>query len=133
MFVNLSQAGKLRIAKLNPNNPFGSGPLKSWYHVDCFFELKVKNGKTLTSSGDVEGWELLSSEDKQTIIKKVGDDFKETSSPVKTAGKSSSGSEDNKFSEFQRIVGKIANEPSYTAKSLILQKFLQTVKTLLCS
>jgi hypothetical protein len=82
----------------------------------------------MTNSGDVEGWESLSSEDKKMIIGKIGPDFKDTASEAKTTG-SSSESKDDKFKEFQKIVGKIANEPSYTAKSNILQRFLQTVRT----
>jgi hypothetical protein len=116
---------------VNPNNPFGSTPLKSWYHVNCFFELKkAKNSKTMTCSGDIEGWELLSDEDQQMIIKKIGPEFTKTSSAPaekKVAGSSLSDCQDNKFSEFQKIVGKIAKEPSYNSKSNILQKFLLDV------
>ena len=83
----------------------------------------------MTNSSDVEGWESLSSDDKQMIINKIGSEFQETSS-AKAAGKPSN-SADDKFCEFQRIVGKIAGEPSYTFKSQILQKFLTTVKVLL--
>jgi DNA ligase 3 len=106
--------------------------MKSWYHVDCFFDLKkAKNTKTMTCSGDVDGWELLSSDEKQMIIKKIGSEFKESSSPVKKAVAESLSSDcnDNKFSEFQRIVRRIANEPSYTSKSNILQRFLQVVRS----
>lgn len=125
------QAGSLRIAKVNPNNLFGSGPIKQWYHVDCFFDLKkTKTSKILSSADDVDGWDLLSKEDKDLVVTKAGDDFKEvTSSPknVNDTSKTKADSRDNKFSEFQRIVKKIANEPSYNNKSQILQKFLREV------
>lgn len=110
--------------------------MKTWFHVDCFFALKkTKNSKLITSSDDVDGWDLLSKEDKDLLIKNIGPDFKETSDAstsktAATASTSSNNSKDNLFSEFQRIVGKIANEPSYNNKSQILQKYLRDVRKL---
>lgn len=129
----MRQAGALRLAKVNPNNPFGSGPMKQWFHVDCFFGLKkTKTSKTIKSSADVEGWDLLSTEEKDDLIDKIGPDFKIESSPSKPSHKSpssSADSKDNLFSEFQKIVNKIANEPSYNNKSQILQRFLRDVRS----
>lgn len=112
--------------------------MKSWYHIDCFFELKVtKNSKTISSVDDVEGWELLSSADTTTLLKKLGPNVNTVSQgPSKSsqgASKSSKApkvkadSKDNLFSTFQRIVDKVANEPSYNSKSQILQKFFREV------
>lgn len=128
----MRQAGALRLAKVNPNNPFGSGPMKQWFHVDCFFSLKKnKTSKTIKSSADIEGWDSLSTEEKDDLIDKIGPDFKIESSPSKPSDKSSpssADSKDNLFSEFQKIVNKIANEPSYNNKSQILQRFLRDVR-----
>lgn len=130
----LFQAGQLRIAKVNPNNPFGSGPMKTWYHPDCLFELKkTKTSKVIAGVADLDGWDLLADDDKELIMKKVGPTFKIESSPSK--GKSSSAansnkadSKDNLFSEFQRIVNKVAKEPSYNSKSQIIEKYISEVK-----
>lgn len=126
------QAGELRLAKVNPNNPFGSGPMKQWFHVDCFFNLKkTKNSKTITSSNDVDGWDLLSTKDQKDLIEKIGPDFKidKTSTKNSSIEKSNASSKDNLFSEFQKIVNKIANEPSYNSKSQILQRYLHEVRS----
>lgn len=102
--------------------------MKSWYHVDCFFELKkAKNSVTMKNSGDVNGWDQLLSEDKRMIINKIGPEFKETSADDKEITSTTGFSED-KFSVFQDIVKSIANVTSYTAKSQILQKFFKMVR-----
>lgn len=115
---------------MNPNNPFGSGPMKQWFHVECFFQLKkTKNSKTINSVDDIDGWDLLSVDDKETIVNHLGPVVKTTSDrPAKPSkDKARAGSKDNLFSEFQRIISKIANEPSYNSKSQILGKFLRDV------
>lgn len=124
--ICLLQSGELRLAKLNPNNPFGSGPMKSWYHVDCFLGMKkTKNSKTINSTDDVEGWEILSAEDKKELLGKLGSDVKvETKAAAKTSGSN----RDNSFSEFQRIAGMVGEESSYKSKSQIIQKFLLEVR-----
>lgn len=106
--------------------------MKQWYHVDCFFDLKkTKTSKILSSADDVDGWDLLSKEDMELIATKAGADFQAVpSSPKKARDESSKtilDTKDNLFSEFQRIVRKIASEPSYNSKSQILQKFLRDV------
>lgn len=117
---------------MNPNNPFGSGPMKQWYHVDCFFELKkTKTSKVITSVDDVEGWDSLTKDDQQALIAKLGPDFKTSSTQGQKESKSSAGNEDSKdnsFCQFQKIVGKIADEPSYNSKSQILQRFFKEVR-----
>lgn len=121
----------MRIAKVNPNNPFGSGPIRQWYHVDCFFGLKkTKNSKQINSNHDVKGWDLLDDDDKSDIIKKIGSDFKVSGSSPSRKPQTDSNkghTKDNLFSEFQRIVDKVANESSYNSKSQILQKYLRDV------
>ncbi|RZC37981.1 DNA ligase A N and/or zf-PARP domain containing protein [Asbolus verrucosus] len=65
--------GDLRIAKLIPN-PCGSGKMKTWHHVSCIFEMFLKQRQTtkrIEGSHDVEGWELLSNDDKADILKKI--------------------------------------------------------------
>ncbi|CRL04761.1 CLUMA_CG017821, isoform A [Clunio marinus] len=122
------ESGSLRIARINPNNPFGSTPLKMWYHFDCFFEVKIsKATKFITCSDEIDGWNSLSADDKKSIIEKIGPSFKITEAPSKLHNaddNQKNDSNDNLFSELQRIVNKIANESSYTNKSKILQKFL---------
>lgn len=105
--------------------------MKTWYHIDCFLGLKkTKNSKTITSSAEVEGWELLSDDDMKELMGKLGSDFKvEAEAP---AVKSSGGSKDNKdnsFSEFQKIIEMVGEESSYKIKSQIIQKFLLEVST----
>lgn len=108
--------------------------MKTWYHIDCFFALKkTKTSKTITSSGEIEGWDLLTKDDKDSLAKNIGSDFKVQSSDdaISAAAPSTSNkvdSKDNLFSEFQRIVSKIAREPSYNNKSQILQKYLREVR-----
>lgn len=106
--------------------------MKTWYHIDCFFALKkTKNSKTITCSGEIEGWDLLSKDDKGLLIEGVGPDFKESSpaqNPAAASTNTKADSKDNLFSEFQRIIDKIANEPSYNSKSQILHKFIREVR-----
>lgn len=105
--------------------------MKTWYHIDCFFAIKkTKNSKTIACSGEIEGWDLLSEDDKALLIKGVGPDFKESSpapNPVAASTNTKTDSKDNLFSEFQRIIDKVANEPSYNSKSQILHKFIREV------
>lgn len=105
--------------------------MKTWYHVDCFLGMKkTKNSKTITSSSDVDGWELLSDDDMKELLGKLGSDFEvEAETPaVKSSGGSKDNTKDNSFSEFQKIVGMIGEESSYKVKSQILQKFLLEVR-----
>lgn len=109
--------------------------MKTWYHLDCFFALKkTKNSKSITSSDEIDGWDLLSKDDRDSLAKKIGSDFKvESSDTMRAAAPSTSNkvdSKDNLFSEFQRIVSKIAREPSYNNKSQILQKYLREVQAI---
>jgi hypothetical protein len=120
----------LRLAKINPNNPFGTGALKSWYHVDCFLNVKkTKNTKTITSTSEIDGWDLLADVDKQDLIQRLGEDFKDTSNePKQTPSHGKIENSDNMFSIFQNIVKEIADEPSYNNKSKIIQNFFKEVR-----
>lgn len=87
--------------------------MKTWYHIDCFLGLKkTKNSKTITSSTEVEGWELLSNDDRKELMGKLGSDFKvEAKAPAdKSSGGSKDNTKDNLFSEFQKIVEMIGAE-----------------------
>lgn len=125
------QAGVLRLAKVNPNNPFGSGPMRQWFHIDCFFNLKkTKTSKIITTSSEIKGWEMLTSEEKNDLLKKLGPDFKIDAIQFQRSLSSSKvSSKDNLFSEFQNVVNKIANEPSYNSKSQILHRYLRDVRS----
>lgn len=126
---------------MNPNNPFGEGPIKSWYHLDCFFYLKVtKNTKTLTSSDEIEGWNELPNEDKTIFKTKAGKDFKEVEVEASSSSKKRSLSPSinenkdskksklvddfNKFSDFQMLIKQVKKESSYNEKSKIIRKMI---------
>ena len=104
--------------------------MKSWYHVDCFFEIKkTKNSKTINSAAEIEGWETLTVDDKKTLIDKLGADFDVHVPEFKEDKvKKTLESKDDRFSEFQRIVRKVANESSYKSKSMIIQKYFHEVR-----
>lgn len=108
--------------------------MKTWYHVDCFLGMKkTKTSKTINSVDDIDGWDLLSSEDKKDLAKQFGPSFDSSHSTKVTKDPQTpkADTKDNLFSEFQRIIKKIANEPSYNSKSQILQKFLREVRAYL--
>lgn len=72
-------AGELRIAKVVPS-PYGSGTMKNWHHVNCIFEQFLKQRittKRIESPDDIDGWDLLSNDDKKIIIDKVNESDKE--------------------------------------------------------
>lgn len=101
------------------------------YHVDCFFGLKTnKDSKLLETSDDIEGWELLSEEDKENIIEKIDRNSKSSTLSQTVDYKTSSyrsDSKDNKFSTFWGVVTDISKHPSYKKKEEILNKFLRQV------
>lgn len=116
----------MRLAKLNFNNPFGSGPLKQWFHIDCFCETKANKQKiALSCSNDIEGWGLISTEDQAYAIKIFGPEFKVSTAMDLPSTSNSKQTKDNLFSEFNKLIDKIANEPSYNSKSAIIQKYLR--------
>lgn len=117
----------MRLAKLNFNNPFGSGPLKQWFHIDCFCETKANKQKiSLSCSNDIDGWDTISTADRDHAIKVFGPEFKvSTDLPQPSTSSSSKQTKDNLFSEFNKLIDKIANEPSYNSKSAIIQKYLR--------
>lgn len=88
---------------------------------------KGKDTKEIESADDIDGWDQLSSADKKLITQKIGPKFNATPKS-KSSPNTSSKSKDNKFSEFQRIISNIANEPSYNNKASILEKFLKQVR-----
>lgn len=138
--------GELRIAKLM-SNPFGTGKMKSWHHVSCIFEQFVKQKittKRIESAEDIDGWDLLSSEDKKEIIGKIEEcnNNLEAKYGVKIFPKkidvaqsepSSSASSNNVifdgkssihrdcyFREFRRLVAAISNVSSYLDKTKLV-------------
>jgi DNA ligase-3 len=116
----------LRFATLNPNNPFGEGPLKNWFHIKCFCESKANKTKIeKATTNDINGWDSLSTGDKKSVLANIpvkqGDETKPSTS--KKDGISSS--KDNQFSEFNKLIDKIADEPSYNNKSAIIQRYLR--------
>ncbi|CAL8268355.1 unnamed protein product [Merluccius merluccius] len=69
--------GVVRIGKVVPN-PFSesAGDMKEWHHVKCIFEKLEKaraTTKKIEDITDLEGWEELEDEDKETINKHVSD------------------------------------------------------------
>lgn len=103
--------------------------MKTWFHLECFFQIKkTKNSKTINSIDEIDGWDLLSNDDQNIVLGKLDPSVKINQSVRSLCSKPDS--KDNLFSEFQRIVSKIANEPSYNSKSQILGKFLREVSFL---
>ncbi|XP_047026101.1 DNA ligase 3 [Helicoverpa zea] len=67
--------GELRIAKLVAS-PYGEGHMKSWYHVDCFMNVLLKQRpatKRVDSIDDIAGWGCISAEDQEFILKKLNE------------------------------------------------------------
>lgn len=67
--------GMVRIGKIVPN-PFteSGGDMKEWYHVKCMFEKLDKaraTTKKIEDITDLEGWEELQDEEKETINKYI--------------------------------------------------------------
>lgn len=125
------QSGELRIAKQNANNPFGEGPLKTWFHVPCFLEVKANKTKiTFSSSNDIDGFKDLNEDDQKYVFDLFGKEFKTKSdicdaSTSKQNVQSASTSKDDLFSEFNKLIDKVAEEPSYNLKTTLIQKFLR--------
>lgn len=116
----------MRIAKLNFNNPFGSGPLKQWFHIKCFCESKANQHKISISCADhIDGWDTISKEDRELAISIFGPEFKVNTDLHLPKSLTTKSTKDNLFSQFNRLIGKIASEPSYTSKSAIIEKYLR--------
>ncbi|XP_031985504.1 DNA ligase 3 isoform X1 [Corvus moneduloides] len=69
--------GMVRIGKIVPN-PFteSGGDMKEWYHVKCMFEKLDKaraTTKKIEDITDLEGWEELQDEEKETINKYISE------------------------------------------------------------
>ncbi|NXQ27383.1 DNLI3 ligase, partial [Alaudala cheleensis] len=69
--------GMVRIGKIVPN-PFteSGGDMKEWYHVKCIFEKLDKaraTTKKIEDITDLEGWEELQDEEKETINKHISE------------------------------------------------------------
>ncbi|KAG5892484.1 hypothetical protein JTB14_015394 [Gonioctena quinquepunctata] len=65
--------GELRLAKL-VHNPFGSGKMKSWHHMNCLFEVFLKQRQTtkrIEDPDDIDGWDKLCEDDQSNILKKI--------------------------------------------------------------
>lgn len=141
---------ELRIAKL-VSNPFGSGKMKSWHHVDCIFEQFLKQKlttKRIESSDDLDGWEALSDTDKQMIVEKIKETVKNletkhgikiptkklditvcSTSPApsvsKTTTKNNEIHRDWLFREFRRLVADISNVSSYLEKTKLVREMFK--------
>lgn len=72
---NTIDTGALRIAKL-VMNPFGTGKMKSWHHLNCIFEAFKKQRATtpkIEKIDDIGGYEALSEEDIEEILQLMPD------------------------------------------------------------
>lgn len=69
-------SGELRLAKLVAS-PYGEGQsMKSWYHVDCFMNVLLKQRpatKRVDSIDDIGNWENISKDDQEFILKKLNE------------------------------------------------------------
>lgn len=143
------ESGSLRIGKVSPN-PFGSGKMKMWYHVNCMFEVFSKQRATtakIESPDDVDGWDNLGEEDQEEILShlpdsarrkkpkpkpvtkqpekastsKAADDTVSVSSSNETSG-SNEDHRDNAFREFRKLCMNVANASSYLTKTAIIKE-----------
>lgn len=111
------------------SGPFGDGPCNNWYHIDCLMAVSKNPRSTvaLKSSSEIQGFDLLSKEDQKVVIDKCGitlDVCLPSTSSIKSSSSKVSG-DDNLFSQFVKLVTKIADEPSYNQKSAIIKQFLK--------
>ncbi|KAF4524111.1 hypothetical protein B566_EDAN007694, partial [Ephemera danica] len=91
------ESGLLRVARLVPN-PFGSdgSRMKAWHHVTCLFDALSKARATTrkieSPEDDIEGWDLLTDEDKAEIEKHMQEASAATSAkkPKKATAKTES-------------------------------------------
>lgn len=122
--------------------------MKNWYHIDCIF-LVFNNQRpgtvVIESSDDIDGWDQLDEEDRDTVQEKIYEWLKTNKNSSKTSATAStstkkdtsaqlgkhykSDSKDNLFREFRRICADITNESSYLKKTAVLNKYLLKVIT----
>ncbi|CAK1579517.1 unnamed protein product [Parnassius mnemosyne] len=139
--------GELRLAKLVPS-PYGENQfMKSWYHVDCFMDILLKQRPTtkrVDSIDDIGNWENLSKDDQEYILKKINETeqlfaeknsgkytakvIKNESKPLNIDSKTYASSDnedikDNKFSTFVKLCNQIAKVDAYTEKTAVVNKF----------
>lgn len=72
---NVIDAGTVRLAKM-VMNPFGSGKMPAWYHVNCLFEAFKKQRATtpkIENIDDIDGYENLSDSEIEEILKYLSD------------------------------------------------------------
>ena len=72
---NIIDSGSLRVAKL-AMNPFSTGKMKVWHHLNCIFEAFKKQRATtpkIEKIDDIGGYETLSEEDIQEILPFLSD------------------------------------------------------------
>lgn len=136
----------LRIGKIAPN-PYGSGKMKMWYHVNCMFEVFSKQRATtakIESPDDVDGWDKISEEDQEEILSYLPDSARikkqkpkpkpasESTSKATDDTMSSSGTNetrgsdethrDNAFREFRKLCMNVSNASSYLTKTAIIKE-----------
>ncbi|CAG5046293.1 unnamed protein product [Parnassius apollo] len=139
--------GELRLAKLIPS-PYGENQfMKSWYHVDCFMNILLKQRPTtkrVDSIDDIGNWENLSKDDQEFILKKINETeklfaeknsgkytakvVKNESKPLNIDSQNFASSDfedinDNKFSSFVQLCNQIAKVDAYTEKTAVVNKF----------
>ncbi|XP_019624407.1 PREDICTED: DNA ligase 3-like [Branchiostoma belcheri] len=81
------EKGLPRIGKIVPNFFHeGDGEMKQWYHVGCIFETFQRaraTTKKIEDASDLEGWEDMEDQEKQTILKLIKDLESKAKSPKK--------------------------------------------------
>ncbi|XP_035697308.1 DNA ligase 3-like isoform X2 [Branchiostoma floridae] len=81
------EKGLPRIGKIVPNFFHeGDGEMKQWYHVACIFETFQRaraTTKKIEDASDLEGWEDMEDEEKQTILKLIKELESKAKSPKK--------------------------------------------------
>nr|XP_024219376.1 DNA ligase 3 [Halyomorpha halys] len=129
--------GALRMAKTG-NNPFGSGLIKMWHHLDCMFEVFAKQRAStakIECVDDIGGWDQLSEEDQEEILKRLPESVRAAGRKAKKPeedevdeGESTSkpdyNHKDNSFREYRRLLAEIAAVPGYLDKTAKTREFI---------
>ncbi|XP_008482327.1 DNA ligase 3-like [Diaphorina citri] len=72
--------GTVRIAKMG-YNPFGSGKMKQWHHIDCILEVFKKQRQTTAKIevvDDMGGWDDLTPEDQEEVLSRFPESLRES-------------------------------------------------------
>ena len=133
--------GELRMAKL-AYNPFGTGTIKQWHHIQCIFNVFKKQRATtkkIEHPDEIGGWDNLNENDQQEIInyfppelqkifesasrETLNATLQHKDSLNKIIEEKFANHKDNSFKMFRKICVDLANDSSYLTKTKIVADF----------